>query len=294
MIKPLINIVEVGPRDGLQNESTTMPIEQRVQLIDCLSLCGFTEIEVGSFVSPKWIPQLENTDLVYRQIQKDPLCRYSALVPNERGMMAAVAAGLKCVSIFTTASETFSQKNTNCSIEQSFERFEPVMKIAHDEGLRVRGYISCAITCPFEGNISPNAVAIVAQRLFDMGCAEISLGDTIGRGTPHSIRELVQSVARFVPTEALAIHCHDTYGNAVANVLEALKQGICVVDSAVHGLGGCPYAVLKEGETAKGNVATEAIVAALEENGYSTNIDKEALKYASKFIENWFNKIGNN
>lgn len=290
MTKPFISIVEVGPRDGLQNEPSTMPVEKRVQLIDLLSLCGFAEIEVGSFVSPKWIPQLAYTDLVYRQIQKDPDCRYSALVPNEQGMRDAIAADVRCVSIFTAASETFSRKNTNCSIAESFERFKPVMKMALQEGIRVRGYVSCAIICPFEGDVSPNAVADVAQALLDLGCAEISLGDTIGRGTPESIRALIHTVASTVPIEVLAIHCHDTYGNAIANVLAALTEGIQVVDSAVHGLGGCPYAVLKEGEKAKGNVATEAIVSALEGNGYSTNIDKDALKRASEFVGTWFDE----
>lgn len=294
MTKAFINIVEVGPRDGLQNEPLIMPVEKRVQLIDLLSLCGFAEIEVGSFVSPKWILQLVNTDLAFRQIQKNQYSRYSALVPNERGMMDALAAEMRCVSIFTAASETFSQKNTNCSIAESFERFKSVMKIALQEGIRVRGYVSCAITCPFEGDITPTAVADVAQALLDLGCAEISLGDTIGRGTPQSIRRLIQTVASKVPLETLAIHCHDTYGNAIANVLAALAEGIRTVDSAVHGLGGCPYAVLKEGEKARGNVATEAIVAALETSGYSTNIDKDALNRAFEFVEGWFHEVENN
>lgn len=264
-----------------------MPVEMRVQLINLLSSCGFAEIEVGSFVSPKWIPQMADTDLVFRQVHQNPVCRYSVLVPNERGMKDAIVAGVRCVSIFTAASETFSQKNTNCSLEESFERFEPVMKMAVGEGVRVRGYVSCAITCPYEGDIPPQAVATVAQRLLDLGCAEISLGDTIGHGTPQTIRAMVQAVAAFVPVEKLAIHCHDTFGNAVSNVLEALNQGIRVVDAAVHGLGGCPYATSKEGEKAKGNVATETIVAVLQEKGYTTTINAEALKRASEFVEEW-------
>lgn len=285
----LVNIVEVGPRDGLQNESTVMPIGMRVQLIDLLSQCGFTEIEVGSFVSPKWVPQMASTDLVFRQIQQNLGCRYSALVPNEQGMRDAIGAGVRSVSIFTAASETFSQKNTNCSLEESFERFMPVMKMALNEGIRVRGYVSCAISCPYEGDISPQAVADVAQRLLGLGCVEISLGDTIGRGTPQSIRSMVQTVANRIPVETLAIHCHDTFGNAVSNVLEALSQGIRIVDAAVHGLGGCPYAVSIEGEKAKGNVATETVVAALQKNGYKTTIDEGALKVASEFVQRWIN-----
>jgi len=285
MPQPSIHIVEVGPRDGLQNEPVTLPVERRIQLIDALSLCGFAEIEVGSFVSPKWIPQLADTNLVYRQIQKNPCCRYSALVPNEQGMRDALAANVRNVSIFTTASETFSQKNINCSIETSFERFKPVMKIALDRGIRVRGYVSCAIACPFEGHIAPNVVASIVQRLADLGCAEISLGDTIGRGTPQTVRDMVQAVVARVPVEKLAIHCHDTFGNAVENVLEALAQGIRVVDSAIHGLGGCPYATARKGEKAKGNVATETIVANLEAKGYKTHIDPIALRRASAFAE---------
>lgn len=279
-----ISIVEVGPRDGLQNESKILPVEKRVQLIDLLSQCGFAEIEVGSFVSPKWIPQMADTNLVYQQIHQTSNCRYSTLVPNERGMKDALAAGVRHVSIFTAASETFSQKNTNCTIEESFERFKPVMKMALDQGIRVRGYVSCAITCPYEGDIAPISVATVAERLANLGCAEISLGDTIGKGVPESIRDMVQEVKLRVPVERLAVHCHDTFGNAVENVLEALRQGICIVDSAVHGLGGCPYAATNEGEKAKGNVATESLVAALEERGYSTRINESALRRASDFV----------
>ena len=286
-----ISIVEVGPRDGLQNESTIMPVEMRVKLINFLSQCGFAEIEVGSFVSPKWVPQMANTDFVFRQIHQNPKSRYSTLVPNEQGMTDALAAGVRCVSIFTAASETFSQKNTNCSIEESFERFKPIMKIAKREGIRVRGYVSCAITCPYEGDIAPQAVAHVASRLLELGCAEISLGDTIGRGTPETIKTMIQAVTTLVPVEYLAIHCHDTFGNAVPNVLEALSQGVRVVDAAVYGLGGCPYAALKENEKAKGNVATETIVMALQEKGYVTNINQGALKIASDFIENWIKAV---
>jgi hydroxymethylglutaryl-CoA lyase len=291
MLLPHVSIVEVSPRDGLQNESKIMPVEMRVQLIDLLSQCGFAEIEVGSFVSPKWIPQMADTDFVFRQIHQNPKSRYSTLVPNEQGLTDALAVGVCCVSIFTAASETFSQKNTNCSIEESFERFKPVMEMATNGGVRVRGYVSCAITCPYEGNIRPQAVANVAKRLLELGCAEISLGDTIGRGTPETIKTMIQAVAALVPVEKLAIHCHDTFGNAVSNVLEALSQGVRIVDAAVYGLGGCPYAVLKESEKAKGNVATEAIVMALQEKGYVTNIDQGALKNASDFVEKWIKAV---
>lgn len=286
MSKGMISIVEVGPRDGLQNEATILPIEKRVELINMLSQCGFAEIEVGSFVSPKWIPQLVNTDQVFRQIEKNSKSRYSALVPNEQGMNEAIAAGLQSVSIFTAVSETFSQKNINCSIKESFQRFQPVMKLAREHHVRVRGYISCVITCPFEGDIAPTAVADVAERLIEIGCAEVSLGDTIGHGTPQTIHAMLQSVIERVHINNLAIHCHDTYGNAVQNVLEALDHGIRIVDSAVHGLGGCPYAIVKPGEKAKGNVATETVVAALHKKGYSTGIDLEALNRASHFATN--------
>jgi hydroxymethylglutaryl-CoA lyase len=287
MTKPHISIVEVGPRDGLQNEAQVLSVDSRVQLINLLSLCGFAEIEVGSFVSPKWIPQLVGTDEVFSKIHQDPKCRYSALVPNEKGMSNALAAGFHNVSLFTAASQTFSQKNTNCSIEESFERFKPVMKAALDNGIRVRGYVSCAITCPYEGDIAPSAVAHVASLLEGLGVTEISLGDTIGKGTPETIREMVQTVARQVPVEKLAIHCHDTYGNAVENVLEALRLGIRIVDSAVYGLGGCPYAAAKPGEKAKGNVATEMIVTALAGQGYVTNVDLDALRRACDFVGQW-------
>jgi hydroxymethylglutaryl-CoA lyase len=286
-----IRIVEVGPRDGLQNEPAIVSVEKRVELINLLSECGFAEIEVGSFVSPKWIPQLVNTDQVYEQIQKHPKCRYSALVPNERGMNDALSVGMNCVSIFTAASETFSQKNTNCSIDESFERFKPVMTLAIEKGVRVRGYVSTAITCPFEGDIDPEAVAEVAYRLSEIGCAEISLGDTIGKGTPKTINAMVEAVKTRVPVEKLAIHCHDTYGNAVDNVLEALACGIRLVDSAIHGLGGCPYAVVKEGERAKGNVATEKVIEALLKEGYLTTVDLHSLERASTYVSNLMSKI---
>lgn len=287
MTKPTISIVEVGPRDGLQNESKIMTVEERVLLINLLSDCGFAEIEVGSFVSPKWIPQMADTDLVYRQIHQNSTSRYSVLVPNERGMTDAVAAGVRQISIFTAASETFSQKNINCSIEESFERFKPIMKTARAQGIRVRGYISCAISCPFEGTISADVVGNVAWRLMDLGCAEISLGDTIGQGTSHTIGTLVKTVGKQVPIENLAIHCHDTFGGAVKNVLEALRQGIRIVDSAICGLGGCPYATAKNGKKATGNVATEVITAALKEEGYVTNINDEAVRRASEFVGAW-------
>jgi hydroxymethylglutaryl-CoA lyase len=287
MTKPAISIVEVGPRDGLQNESKIMTVGQRVQLIDLLSDCGFAEIEVGSFVSPKWIPQMAHTDLVYRQIQQNTTCRYSVLVPNEQGMAQAVAAGVHEISIFTAASETFSQKNINCSIDESFERFKPLMKTARDQEIRVRGYVSCSIACPFEGAISADVVGNIAWRLMDLGCAEISLGDTIGQGTIQTIGTLVKTVRNQVPVEKLAIHCHDTYGGAIQNVLEALRQGIRIVDSAIYGLGGCPYATGKNGEKATGNVATEAILAALKEEGYLTNINEQAVTRASQFVDTW-------
>lgn len=291
MTKPAISIVEVGPRDGLQNESKIMSVGERVHLINLLSDCGFAEIEVGSFVSPKWIPQMADTDHVYCQIQKNSTTRYSTLVPNERGMTAAVAAGVRQISIFTAASETFSQKNINCSIDESFERFKPIMKTAQDQGIRVRGYVSCAIACPFEGAIPADVVGNIAWRLMDAGCAEISLGDTIGHGTTETIGTLIKTVGKQVPIEKLAIHCHNTFGGAVNNVLEALRHGVRIVDSAIYGLGGCPYATVKNGKKATGNVSTEVISTALKAEGYFTNINDEALRRASEFVSAWMQGI---
>lgn len=277
-----INIVEVGPRDGLQNEERLFSIEERVEMINLLSLCGFAEIEVGSFVSPKWVPQMAHSAEVFQKIKKSEGTRYSALVPNEKGLEEALAVAVKNISIFTAASETFNQKNINCSIDESFERFKPLVKTALSHGLRIRGYVSCVITCPYEGAIQPTAVRAVAQRLFDLGCAEISLGDTIGSGTPKTIKAMLEEVLKSLSANHLAIHCHDTYGNAIDNILVALNHGIRTIDSSISGLGGCPYAGVK----AKGNVATELVVRELSQHGYKMTINTEALEKAITYVQN--------
>ncbi len=276
----MIHIVEVGPRDGLQNEKRLWMVDERVELINRLSRCGFQEIEVGSFVSPKWVPQMADTDAVFEKIDFFPGIRYSALVPNEKGLDQALKVGVKNISIFTAASEAFTQKNINCSIEESFERFESILGRAKTHGIRVRGYVSCVVECPFSGPVAPDQVARVAEKLWKMGCAEISLGDTIGKGTPDTIGSMVSAVTNVTPIENLAIHCHDTYGQAIANVLAALKEGIQIVDSAIFGLGGCPYG----GENAKGNVATEKVVFELAQRNYKTNINLTALEQAKDFV----------
>lgn len=268
-----VRIVEVGPRDGLQNEPQIWSVADRIKLIDDLSQCGFAEIEVGSFVSAKRIPQMADTDIVFQQIKQNPDVRYSTLVPNNQGLNEALACGVRNISLFTAATDTFNLKNINCTIAGSFERFEPVMNQAKDLGLRVRGYVSCVIECPYEGIVTPLQVLKVVKRLVDIGCDEISLGDTIGSGSPETIGNLLKILSHEVPLEKLAIHCHDTYGNAISNIFTALELGIRTVDSAIFGLGGCPYA----GEKAKGNVATELVVAKLRDSAYYTDIDGDKL-----------------
>ncbi len=275
-----IKIVEVGPRDGLQNEQQVWSTSDRIAFINTLSDCPFHEIEVGSFVSPKWIPQMAETDGVFKAVVQKPGILYSCLVPNEVGLRKAVEAKVKNISIFTAASEIFNQKNINCSIEESFNRFVPIMEAAKIHRLRVRGYVSCVIECPYTGAILPTQVAEVAARLYAMGCEEISLGDTIGKGTPATIHAMVDAVRQVVPVEKLAIHCHDTYGNAIENILVAIEAGVQVVDSAMGGLGGCPYA----GSQAKGNVATETVVKTLRLKGYLPDFDMIALERASQFV----------
>lgn len=280
MNSDMIRIVEVGPRDGLQNEKRIWSVEERVTFINHLSQCGFSEIEVGSFVSPKWIPQMADTDLVFDKINKDENTRYSVLVPNEKGMEQALKNNVRDISIFTAASEAFTQKNINCTIDESFERFAPIVKSAQEHGIRVRGYVSCVVACPYVGEIAPDATALVAERLFKMGCAEISLGDTIGKGTPQTIEAMIQATIKRVPVDKLAIHCHDTYGTALANIETALKAGIKTIDSAITGLGGCPYG----GEKSKGNVATEKVMELLNRLGYSHPLNAEAVKAVVDFV----------
>lgn len=274
-----VGIFEVGPRDGLQNEAGAISTETKVALIERLAGAGLTAIEAASFVSPKWIPQMADGAQVMAQIERKAGVRYSALTPNLKGFERAVAAGVDEVAIFTAASRTFSQKNINCSIEESFERFAPICAAATQQGLPVRGYISCVVGCPYEGEIDAGRVADVAAKLADLGCYEISLGDTIGVGTPVKTGGMIEAVAKAVPIDKLAVHFHDTHGQALANILIALQMGIAVVDSSVGGLGGCPYA-----DGATGNVATEDVVYMLDGMAIETGVDLAAVVDTAWFI----------
>ncbi len=274
-----VTLVEVGPRDGLQNESRTIPLAAKLQLIDDLGAAGHTVIEAGSFVNPKWVPQMADSEAVFAGIERRAGVRYTALTPNLRGFERALEAGADEVAVFAAASEAFSQKNINCSIADSLQRFEDVMRAAADRTVPVRGYISCVLGCPYEGDIEPAAVAAVARALFDMGCYEVSLGDTIGTGTPGSMQRLLSALLEEFPASGLAVHCHDTYGQALGNILVALQHGIATVDSSVAGLGGCPYA-----RGATGNVATEDVVYMLHGMGIETGLDLERLVAAGNRI----------
>ncbi|MCP4327365.1 MAG: hydroxymethylglutaryl-CoA lyase [Alphaproteobacteria bacterium] len=280
-----VKIVEVGPRDGLQNESQTVPTAIKVELIARLADAGLTTIEVGSFVSPKWVPQMADTKDVMGLIDRRPGVSYPVLTPNMRGFDDAVAAGAGEIAIFGAASESFSQKNINCSIAESLDRFRPVAAAAAERNIRVRGYVSCVLGCPYEGSIAPAAVARVAAALFDMGCYEVSLGDTIGVGTPGKARAMIGAVAESVPLDQLAVHYHDTYGQALANLLASLEVGIAVVDSSIAGLGGCPYA-----EGASGNVATEDVLYMLDGLGIVTGVDLAKLVETGWFISDFLGR----
>eukprot|EP01006_Ploeotia_vitrea_P036349 TRINITY_DN66005_c5_g2_i3.p1 TRINITY_DN66005_c5_g2~~TRINITY_DN66005_c5_g2_i3.p1 ORF type:complete len:320 (-),score=120.19 TRINITY_DN66005_c5_g2_i3:1531-2490(-) len=274
-----VKIVEVGPRDGLQNEKELVPTSTKIRFINKLSHTGLKVVEATSFVSPKWVPQMGDNDEVMRSIERVPGVSYPVLTPNIEGFKNAIAAGAKEVAIFAAASESFSKRNINCTIEESLERFVPVMEAAKQEGVKVRGYVSCVLGCPYEGDIDPVAVADVANSLLQMGCYEISLGDTIGVGTPAKTVNMIQHVAKYVPIEQIAVHFHDTYGQAIANIFAALQLGVNVVDSAVAGLGGCPYA-----KGASGNVATEDVVYLMQGLGVETGVDMARLLAASSFI----------
>jgi len=274
-----VKIVDVGPRDGLQNEAREVATEVKIGLIERLAAAGLKTIEAGSFVSPKWIPQMADSAAVFAGIDRRPGVVYSALTPNMKGYAGATAAKADEVAIFGAASESFSQKNINCSIAESLERFRPLCETAEADGIQVRGYISCVLGCPYEGAIEPGAVARVAEQLLAMGCYEISLGDTIGTGTPEKARAMVGAVAEAVPVERIAVHFHDTYGQALANIYAVLGLGVGVVDSSIAGLGGCPYA-----KGASGNVATEDVVYMLKGLGIDTGIDWESLLEASAYI----------
>ncbi|MBN7821309.1 hydroxymethylglutaryl-CoA lyase [Bowmanella sp. Y57] len=274
-----VRIVDVGPRDGLQNESASIALEDKIALVQNLASAGLGMIETGSFVSPKWVPQMADSGAVFSSISRKPGVVYSALTPNMQGFEAALAAGADEVAIFAAASESFSQKNINCSIEESLARFAPIMAAAKLKGIRVRGYVSCVLGCPYEGDISPQSVLAVSQKLLDMGCYEVSLGDTIGVGTPAKTAALLKLLLNHLPAEKLAVHFHDTYGQALANILMALQQGIAVIDSSVAGLGGCPYA-----KGASGNVASEDVVYMLHGMGIDTGINLDALVDAGHAI----------
>ncbi|WP_114764619.1 hydroxymethylglutaryl-CoA lyase [Vibrio rhodolitus] len=274
MLPTKVNIVEVGARDGLQNEQT-VSLEDKVRLIESLSLSGLTHIEAGSFVSPKWVPQMANSDQVFAQIHQQSGVIYSALTPNLAGLERAIESGVKQVAVFGSASESFSHKNINCSTKESLERFKPVIALAHQHNIKVRGYLSCTMVCPYEGNIEPKQTAAIAAQLFDMGCYQVSLGDTVGKGTPNRVEAMLTELLKSHPEQVLAAHFHDTYGQALANIYQALLMGIETIDSAVAGLGGCPYA-----KGASGNVATEDVLYLCHHLGIKTGVDLERINQA--------------
>src|SRR3954447_18867664 len=274
-----VRIVEVGPRDGLQNEKTPVSVEDRIAFIEALVGAGLDTIEVGAFVSPKAIPQMVDSDQVLRGVNHHADSEFHVLVPNEKGYDAARAAGARVIAVFASASEGFSRANINCSVAKSIERFKPVVTRAKADGIKVRGYISCVLGCPFDGEVKPQAVVDVAKLLWDLGCYEVSLGDTIGVGTPLKARHLLRAVSGAMPMANLAMHFHDTYGQALANLYAGMEEGARVIDSAAGGLGGCPFA-----PGATGNVATEDVVYMLEGMGISTGVDMQKLLAATNAV----------
>jgi hydroxymethylglutaryl-CoA lyase len=274
-----VKIVEVGPRDGLQNESSVVPTQARVDYITALSDAGLKVIEAGAFVSPKWVPQMAGTAEVYAEIPKDPGVEYPVLVPNMKGLERAIEAGVKSIAIFTAASDTFNKRNINMSIDESFENYAPVAVRAREEGMRVRGYVSTAFGCPYEGDVAPEKVLEVSARLLDLGCYEVSIGDTIGVGTPMQVQGVIGILLQVIPRSHLAMHFHDTRGTALANTLAALEMGIATFDASSGGLGGCPYA-----PGASGNLATEDLVYMLDRMGIETGVDLNRLVQASMII----------
>lgn len=277
--RPAVRIVEVGARDGLQNEKRIVSTETKLELIERLARAGLRDIEAASFVSPKWVPQMGDHDQIMRRMKRHPGVNYPVLTPNLKGFEAAVAAGASEVAVFAAASEAFSRRNINCSIAESIARFEPVFESAKRQGVKVRGYVSCVVGCPYEGDIAPSKVGEVALALFERGCYEVSLGDTIGVGTPASVLRMLEAVSRHVPLKAMAGHYHDTYGMAAANIFASFKAGVRVFDSSVSGLGGCPYA-----KGASGNVATEDVVYLLHGLGAQTGVDLDGLVDCSAWI----------
>ena len=274
-----VKIVEVGPRDGLQNEKVTIPTDAKVEYITALGDAGLRVIEAGAFVSPKWVPQMADTADVYRTIPKDPGVEYPVLVPNRKGLERAIEAGVKSIAVFTAASESFNKRNINMSIDESFENFSEVVPRALHEGMRVRGYVSTAFGCPYEGEVPPEKVLEVCARLLDLGCYEVSVGDTIGVGTPMQVQGVIGMLLQVIPASRLAMHFHDTRGTALANTLAALEMGIPTFDSSSGGLGGCPYA-----PGASGNMATEDLVYMLDSMAIETGVDLNRLVAASQII----------
>ncbi|VAW20206.1 Hydroxymethylglutaryl-CoA lyase [hydrothermal vent metagenome] len=282
-----VRIYEVGPRDGLQNEKFIIPAQKKIALINLLSEVGFERIEVTSFVSPKWVPQMADASEVLRAIKRRPATIYCALTPNIKGFEAALAAGVEEIAIFSAASESFCQKNINCSIDQSIERFKPIIAAAQSAGIAVRGYVSCVAGCPYEGYIAPEAVEKIALQLMELGCYQVSLGDTIGHGTPETIADMLKIVCRSVPAANLAGHFHDTNNRALDNVAVALDFGLRTFDSSVGGLGGCPYA-----PGAKGNLATRPLAEMLAANGWQTGLDLEKLAIAEAYLDQIVSSYG--
>lgn len=280
-----VKMVEVGPRDGLQNEPVIVPTEVKIELINRLSATGLGVIECTSFVSPKWVPQMADNSQVMAGITRRPGISYPVLVPGMQGFQAALAAGAQEIAVFGAASEAFSQHNINCSIAESLDRFAPVLEAAHQYNIKVRGYVSCVLGCPYQGEVPLESVVYVARRLLEMGCYEISLGDTIGWGTPAKAQAMVKAVAAEVPRWRLAVHFHDTYGQALANILAVLELGISVVDSSVAGLGGCPYA-----KGAAGNVASEDLLCMLNGLGVETGVDLTELIAAGLYISSYLGR----
>jgi hydroxymethylglutaryl-CoA lyase len=274
-----VRIVEVGPRDGLQNEKVTIPTEAKIAYITALADAGLRVIEAGAFVSPKWVPQMADTAAVYRNIPKDPGVEYPVLVPNSKGLDRAVEAGVTSIAIFTAASDTFNRRNINMSIDESFQNYAPVAARARAEGIRVRGYVSTSFGCPYEGEVPAEKVLEVAARLLDLGCYEVSIGDTIGVGTPVQVQGVIGMLLQVIPASRLAMHFHDTRGTALANTLAALEMGITTLDTSAGGLGGCPYA-----PGAAGNLATEDLVYMVDRMGIETGVDLDRLVRASSII----------
>ncbi|HIL20193.1 MAG TPA: hydroxymethylglutaryl-CoA lyase [Candidatus Thioglobus sp.] len=285
MLPKYVQIYEVGPRDGLQNESQSIATSVKIDLIERLANAGFTHVEATSFVSPKAVPQMADHAEVMAGIKRKKGTVYPVLVPNVRGMEAALSASVQTVAVFAAASETFSLKNINCSIEQSFARFAPIMEMAKKANIPVRGYVSCVVGCPYEGDTAPSAVAKVASELYEAGCYEISLGDTIGVGTPEGVRAMLDAVTKVVPVKNLALHFHDTYGRALDNIYAGLEMGVSVVDSSVAGLGGCPYA-----PGSSGNVASEDVLNMLHRLGIETGVDVAAVEETSQFISSYLGR----